>query len=205
MHRLLPFFALLVLGACATVATDNAPVERAADASAQKPIDSATDKTATGDTKVAAGADATAAATDTASALALNHPKISDTQNFSAVTAKLTPKQDEALLAEQRKQFKVIQPTALPKRVKTISVVQYALSTANSVGEKKYSRFNPLGARLAVRNCARYDESDQAQLAFLRAGGPRRDPLNLDPDGDGFACDWSPDTYRKLVRKKTNG
>ncbi len=207
MRRRSPFFALLILAACETAPSATPPSDKVAVADTQQPVATqASDQTAS-QTANADTATATNSATDqgkTADAVALvttNHPKISDTQDFGAVTEKVSIEQDKALLQAQRKEFKVIAPTKLPKRVKTISVVQYALSTTNPLGVKKYSRFNPLGAQLAKRNCARYDESDQAQLAFLRAGGPRRDPLNLDPDGDGFACSWSPDTYRKLVKK----
>jgi len=192
MRLLLPLFALLALAACETVATDNPPVNKAVvaatDASAPKVVDTATD----------------AAATDAAPAgvvITTNNPEISNTQDFGALTKTVSIAADKARLEAQRKEFKVIQPTALPTRVKTVSVVEYALSSKNKVGEKKFSRFNPLGAKLAIRNCARFATPDDAQLAFLRAGGPRRDSSNLDPDGDGFACDWSPETYRKLVRK----
>jgi len=198
MRLLLPLFALLALAACETVATDNPPVNKAVvaatDSSAPKPVDTtATDAAATD-----------AAATDPASAgvvITTNNPEISNTQDFGALTKTVSIAADKARLEAQRKEFKVIQPTALPTRVKTVSVVEYALSSKNKVGEKKFSRFNLLGAKLAIKNCARFATPDDAQLAFLRAGGPRRDSKNLDPDGDGFACDWSPETYRKLVRK----
>jgi hypothetical protein len=32
------------------------------------------------------------------------------------------------------------------------------------------------------------------------AGGPRRDPLGLDPDGDGFACAWDPTPFRTALQ-----
>jgi hypothetical protein len=35
----------------------------------------------------------------------------------------------------------------------------------------------------------------------LSNGGPERDRLGLDPDGDGFACYWDPTPFR-LARKK---
>jgi hypothetical protein len=38
-----------------------------------------------------------------------------------------------------------------------------------------------------------------AQIAFLERGGPKRDTLGLDPDGDGFACYWDPAPFRKAV------
>ena len=40
---------------------------------------------------------------------------------------------------------------------------------------------------------------DQAQIDFLSKGGPERDRLSLDPDGDGYACGWDPRPFRKAV------
>ena len=42
--------------------------------------------------------------------------------------------------------------------------------------------------------------SDLAQKAFLSRGGPERDILLLDPDGDGFACKWDPRPFRLAVQ-----
>lgn len=78
------------------------------------------------------------------------------------------------------------------------NIVDYALSTSHTVGERRYSR-NPLGQALHGRNCAAFPSSDHAQDWFLRNGGPGRDRRSLDPDGDGFACDWDPAFYRVAV------
>ncbi|MCB1366420.1 MAG: hypothetical protein KDK00_01525 [Rhodobacteraceae bacterium] len=130
-----------------------------------------------------------------------NNPVISDTQDFAAVTERISIEEDKKILAAQREEFRVIAPTALPGRGgNTVNVAEFALKTSNKVGEKLYSRFNPIGGALTRTACKRYRLPDDAQEAFLKAGGPERDPKNLDPDGDGFACDWSPETYRKLVR-----
>ena len=80
------------------------------------------------------------------------------------------------------------------------NIVQYALNTTNRVGEALYRRSNPFAQSTYERNCARYSSDDLAQEAFLAAGGPQRDRRNLDPDGDGFACTWSPEPYRNAVR-----
>ena len=37
---------------------------------------------------------------------------------------------------------------------------------------------------------------DQAQQDFLAKGGPERDRMGVDPDGDGFACAWDPRPFR---------
>lgn len=133
--------------------------------------------------------------------LTADNPEISDTQDFSALTERVTIEDDKEILAAQKEKFKVIEPTALPSRTgKSTNVVEYALTTKNKVGEKLYSRLNPLGKTLSKRACRNYRLPDDAQAAFLEAGGPQKDPKSLDPDGDGFACDWSPETYRKLVK-----
>ena len=40
----------------------------------------------------------------------------------------------------------------------------------------------------------------EAKIAFLEAGGPKRDRKALDPDGDGYACGWDPAPYRRAVQ-----
>ena len=45
---------------------------------------------------------------------------------------------------------------------------------------------------------SKFKSKDEAQRKFLKDGGPYKDRFNLDPDGDGFACDWDPEIYRKL-------
>ena len=44
-------------------------------------------------------------------------------------------------------------------------------------------------------------EQDRRRVADegLPCGGPERDPRGLDPDGDGFACDWDPAPFRAAV------
>lgn len=83
--------------------------------------------------------------------------------------------------------------------VDTRSALGFALTTTNGPGERRYSRLPILGGLRARRACAAYASPDAAQTAFLEAGGPERDPQGLDPDGDGFACDWSPEPYRRAL------
>ncbi|MCV2880593.1 hypothetical protein [Actibacterium sp. XHP0104] len=130
----------------------------------------------------------------------VNNPGISDEQDFSAVSARESIESDAARLEAQREQYVVIEPTALPSRVSTgPNVVEYALSTSNQVGQKVYRRLNLLGGSQLARNCSKYASADLAQQAFLKAGGPERDRLNLDPDGDGFACTWDPTPFRRVA------
>lgn len=185
--------ALLVLAACDHTVPDDA-------ASLDMPI---SDEVLNAGADVSADPDAEGTEggegeTDTA----MNNPDISDTQNFEALTERVSAQEDKEFLASLKEQFQVVEATDLPDRPKgVLSVAEFALSTTHQVGEKMYSRFNPLGKALAARNCIKYRLADDAQAAFLAAGGPKRDPLGLDPDGDGFACDWDPETYRKLLAK----
>jgi hypothetical protein len=48
--------------------------------------------------------------------------------------------------------------------------------------------------------CAKYASPDLAQQAFLERGGPERDRLGVDPDGDGFACSWDPRPFRTALQ-----
>jgi len=101
----------------------------------------------------------------------------------------------EQQLAEARSQLVVVQPGALPPRVEGVNIALYAQQTSNAVGEKRYAR--AIGAGLTSA-CGRFRTDDDAQRAFLAEGGPARDPRNLDPDGDGFACKWDPTPYRQM-------
>lgn len=79
------------------------------------------------------------------------------------------------------------------------NLVQYALSTTNTVGAPVYQR-SSLSLRSPEAVCAGYGSPDLAQLAFLEAGGPQKDRKGLDPDGDGFACAWDPSPFRNAVK-----
>lgn len=146
-----------------------------------------------------------AAQTDTAQPalpkVDLNNPGISDEQDFSAVTARETIESDAERRLAQQQAYQTIQPTALPTRSGKAepSIVDFALSTTNAVGESIYRRANILGQKRFDRNCAKYPSSDIAQEAFLRTGGPKTDRYGLDPDGDGFACFWDPAPFRLAV------
>ncbi len=131
----------------------------------------------------------------------LNNPGISDEQDFSAVSSRETIESDRQRMEANKEAYQVIQPQALPTRSggSGPSVVEFALSTNNGVGEALYSRLTILSESRFNKNCAKYTSSDQAQQAFLKAGGPSRDRMGLDPDGDGFACYWDPSPFRRAV------
>ena len=129
----------------------------------------------------------------------MNHPGISSENDFNAVSAERSIESDAARLAQNRAQYEVVQPTAVPTRSGSggPNIVEYALSTDNPMGRQLYTR-SPLNTQArAARNCAAYASPDLAQADFLKRGGPTRDRKGLDPDGDGYACSWDPRPFRK--------
>ncbi|MEM8555413.1 MAG: hypothetical protein AAGF71_11385 [Pseudomonadota bacterium] len=89
--------------------------------------------------------------------------------------------------------------SALPPRTATddANPVAFALATSNVVGVAVYSRPSPQASSASA--CAAQGSEMAAQRAFLQAGGPQEDPLGLDPDGDGFACDFDPEVFRRAA------
>jgi hypothetical protein len=193
MRVLVALLSLALLAACETgVPNDgSAPSGTPAATTATDPADEVTD-------------DGAAATDETEEEIKVdisnNNPTISDTQDFEATKERLTPDADKARLEALKKRHVDIAPTALPTRGKTVNVAAFALQSKNKLGEKLYRRSNPIGSVMSKQACKRYRIADDAQAAFLTAGGPKKDPKNLDPDGDGFACSWDPDTYRKLLQ-----
>ena len=178
--------ALAVLGACASPATTGqsyADYQRTYQAG-PAPVDTATD---------AALAEA---AGDPAAA---GHVGISDEQDFSAVSSRETIESDKERIAQNRAQYQQIAPTALPERTATSApnLISYALNAPSRLGQPYYKR-GGLALSNSERACARYQSPEDAQLAFLKAGGPEKDRKNLDPDGDGFACTWDPTPFQKV-------
>lgn len=129
-----------------------------------------------------------------------NAAGISSENNFDAVSGTRTIADDAALIAQNRAQYQIIQPEALPTRpgTNTPNIVAYALQTNNPKGTPIYRRSAFATESRHLRNCASFPSSDLAQEAFLSNGGPDRDRQNLDPDGDGFACAWDPAPFRAV-------
>jgi len=127
--------------------------------------------------------------------------RMSDEQDFSAVSARESIASNAERLATQRAQYEVIAPTALPQRDGSsgTSIVQFALSTTNAPGVQLYKR-GGLFQRDPLIACAKYPSPDLAQEAFLGDGGPQKDRAGLDPDGDGFACGWDPRPFRNALK-----
>lgn len=132
----------------------------------------------------------------------LNNPGISSENDFAAVSDRRSIESDAERIARNREAYQVIQPTAVPTRSGNSgpNIVDYALKTTHARGTRLYSRTGINLAAKAQRACARYPSPDQAQIDFLDSGGPQRDRLGLDPDGDGFACAWNPAPFRKVAQ-----
>ena len=124
---------------------------------------------------------------------------ISNSQDFTVGKSKETIESDAAKLEALKSQYKIIEPGAAPRRSSGVNLAEYAAAQTNPVGQKAYSRFGIGGSRKAERKCTAYTTADNAQSDFLARGGPQKDNLGLDPDGDGYACSWSPTTYKALL------
>jgi hypothetical protein len=126
---------------------------------------------------------------------------ISDEQDFNAVAARETIESDAERIARNRAEYVVVAPGALPQRPGDTgpNIVEFALATNHAPGVQLYKR-GGLGLRDQDSACAKYASPDQAQQAFLERGGPERDRLGVDPDGDGFACSWDPRPFRTALQ-----
>ncbi|MDZ7708909.1 MAG: hypothetical protein U5K36_01350 [Roseovarius sp.] len=129
----------------------------------------------------------------------VNDAGISRENSFDAVDSERSIEQDAARIARNRAQYEVIQPEAIGERPNDVgpNIVAYALSTNHPVGTQLYRRGGIGTASRHERNCREYASPDQAQIDFLSKGGPERDRMALDPDGDGYACGWDPAPYRR--------
>ncbi len=135
---------------------------------------------------------------------AINNPGISDENDFQAVSTRESIQSDAQRIARNRQLYTQIAPTEVPRRPgdQQPNIVQYALQTNNPRGAQLYTRggLTPNPRAKMERNCAKYGSPDLAQMAFLSKGGPKRDRLGLDPDGDGYACNWDPAPFRQAVK-----
>jgi hypothetical protein len=130
-----------------------------------------------------------------------NHTGISDEQDFNAVSARETIESDKERIARNRAEYVVVQPKDLPTRPGDTgpNIVEFALATTHAPGVQMYKR-SGLSVRSADAACAKYSSPDQAQQDFLAKGGPDRDRMGVDPDGDGFACTWDPRPFRTALQ-----
>lgn len=133
----------------------------------------------------------------------LNSAGISNENNFDAVSGQRSIDADAARIAANRQQYQVIQPEALPDRTNAgPNIVAYALQTSHARGTQQYRRTGFNKQAKFDRACAQYATPDQAQIDFLALGGPRKDRKGMDPDGDGFACNWDPTPFRRAAQQQ---
>ena len=127
--------------------------------------------------------------------------KISDENDFNAVSSRESIESDAQRIAQNRAQYVVVQPKELPQRPGDTgpNIVAYALRTTNVPGQPMFSR-SRLFAKDYKTACAAFASPDLAQQAFLANGGPDKDKLGVDPDGDGFACAWDPRAFRTALQ-----
>ncbi|SPF78358.1 hypothetical protein [Pseudoprimorskyibacter insulae] len=138
-----------------------------------------------------------------------NSSGISNENDFSAVSDVRSIQSDADRIAQNRAQYQQVQPTALPSRSGSDgpNIVEYALNSTNPMGNSIYRRVGINLASKNLRNCASYPSPDRAQEEFLAKGGPQKDRLALDIDGDGYACDWNPRPFqlaRQAARQGQN-
>ena len=199
MTRLIPV-ALLALAACQpTIPNSAAPVESGVGFEDYESYETEALGTEAGPPPISDEA----AGTVVASAPTLDNPDISDEQDFDAVAERQTIESDAARLERLREEYTVIQPQPVPTRPGSVgpNIVEYALSTSHPVGTQIHRRSGANVSReVLLRRCAAYVSPDAAQRDFLARGGPRRDGRGLDPDGDGYACQWDPTPYRTAAR-----
>ena len=126
---------------------------------------------------------------------------ISDEQDFNAVAARETIESDAERIARNRSEYVVVQPKDLPQRPGDTgpNIVEFALATTHAPGVQMYKR-SGIGTRDPNVACARFASPDLAQQEFLAKGGPERDRMGVDPDGDGFACSWDPRPFRTALQ-----
>ncbi|SHJ02516.1 hypothetical protein SAMN05444000_104194 [Shimia gijangensis] len=140
------------------------------------------------------------ASPDNPAPVQMNNPGISDENNFASVGSRRTIEDDAERIATNKANYQVITPTALPTRTSSgPNVVAFALSTNHAVGTKAYSRIGLTSQSRHQKACAKYASESDAQSAFLSKGGPKKDRLGLDPDGDGYACKWDPTPFRQAT------
>lgn len=130
-----------------------------------------------------------------------NNTGISDEQDFGAVSSRETIESDKERIARNRAEYVLVQPTDLPQRPGDTgpNIVEYALATKHAPGVQLHQR-RSIVKRDPASACAKFTSPDIAQQEFLKAGGPERDRLGVDPDGDGFACTWDPRPFRTALQ-----
>lgn len=126
---------------------------------------------------------------------------VSDEQDFASVVQRETIESDSKRIKETEEKLVIYEPIEHPEKVGQSDVVSFALNTKHTPGTVLFRRNTAFFNRTKyLERCDAYVDSEAAQQAFLDAGGPEKDDLKLDPDGDGFACSWNPVKYRLVLQ-----
>ena len=121
-----------------------------------------------------------------------------DLSQFSLEQQKIEREEAAKKLAELKEKRIVLQLNDKEKNIEnsTVNLALYARINKNKVGEKIYRR-HPI-IDINKPGCSQFGDGNTAQIFFLKNGGPKNDYYQLDNDGDGFACSWNPEIYRKI-------
>jgi hypothetical protein len=174
-------------------------IDRAEGGTGASPVAPPLDPMALGDDR--ARGNAPAGIEETTAEMGFVTDGVSDEQDFAAVTTRESIESDKARIEANRAQYVVIQPGALPQRPGDVgpNLAEYAIATNNPVGVSLYDRPSIYLVNVKAA-CSKFTSPDLAQEAFLAGGGPQSDRKGLDPDGDGFACDWDPRPFRAALQ-----
>jgi len=178
-----------------------AAIDRAQGTAAPAAVTPAPLPPAAGDSAVRPRGGAPAGIKEESGEMVHNNTGISDEQDFGAVSSRETIESDKERIERNRAEYVVVQPKDLPQRPGDTgpNIVEFALATTHAPGVQMYKR-SGLGIRDANAACGKFASPDQAQQEFLAKGGPDRDRMGVDPDGDGFACAWDPRPFRTALQ-----
>lgn len=127
-------------------------------------------------------------------------PLLADQQDFDTVATVETIETDRQKILLQQSKYQLVLPKPVPQRPKDLpNVAEYVFTGQHTLGIQKYNRTGLQLLNNHSRACSVYAHPIAAQEAFLAGGGPVRDRNNLDPDGDGFACGFTPQPYLSML------
>ena len=121
-----------------------------------------------------------------------------DLSQFSLEQQKIEREEAAKRLIELKKKRVVLELDDKEKNIEktTLNLALYARINKNKLGKKIYRRHPILD--MNKPGCSQFSSGNEAQIFFLKNGGPKNDYYQLDNDGDGFACKWNPEIYRKI-------